>query len=92
VAKLPPREPESDLDAHRRDTLDALIGEQVMHALGEPADLFRVRVQRLWENYWRVNVYLGVDAASARVAHSYFVLTDDDGNILTPDPAIIRQY
>jgi hypothetical protein len=46
----------------------------------------------LWEDHYRVNVFVGVDAASAKVANSYFLVADIDGNILTSTPKITRQY
>ncbi len=75
-----------------RDKLEALIGEQVMHVLGEPRDLLRVQVRKLWPGNYRVNVLLGPDMASARVAHSYFIAADGDGNITTSVPQIVKQY
>jgi hypothetical protein len=70
----------------------ALIGRNVLRALGQPGDLFRVQVQRLWEDCYRVNVFVGPDAASAKVAHSYFLQADGTGAILACTPDITRQY
>jgi len=67
------REPSQDRERYKREMLNALVGEQVLHALGEPSDLLRVQVRPLWEDTYRVNVFVGVNAASARVANSYFV-------------------
>ena len=75
----------------RRDQ-DAAIGNRVLHALGQPRDLQRVQVRRLWEDYYRVNIYVGVDVASAQVAHSFFLTADGAGNITTCNPTITRQY
>src|SRR4051794_7719494 len=86
------REQSEGLERHKRETLNALVGEQVLHALGEPSDLLKVQVRALWEATYRVNVFVGVDAASARVAHSYFVVADGDGNILASTPEVRRQY
>jgi hypothetical protein len=87
-----PRDRRADLERHTGETLGALIGEQVIHALGEPGDLVRVRVRPLWAGRYRVNVYVGADAASARVADSFFLATDDDGTIVAATPAIARRY
>jgi hypothetical protein len=70
----------------------AVIGKHVMRTLGLPGDLYAVQVRDLWENRYRVNVFVGVDAASAKVAHSYFLVADSDGNILASTPKIMRQY
>jgi hypothetical protein len=74
------------------DKLEALIGEQVLKVLGQPRDLLRVQVRNLWPGNYRVNVLLGADMASARVAHSYFLAADDDGNIVSSVPPIVKQY
>jgi hypothetical protein len=71
---------------------DAVIGEQILFALGQPDDLHRVQVRRLWGNRYRVNVYTGADATLARVANSYFVIADDAGDIVETTPRIVRQY
>ncbi len=71
---------------------NAAISGQVMHALGQPGDLHRVEVRPLWEDHYRVNVLVGLDAASVRVAHSYFLVTDEKGTIVTATPTITRQY
>jgi hypothetical protein len=60
---------------------NAAIGKFVMQMLGQPDRLHKVEVKRLWEDHYRVNVLVGVDAASAHVAHSYFLVTDSDGHI-----------
>jgi hypothetical protein len=74
------------------DQLTCLIGNHVLHALGQPGDLRHVQVRRLWENRYRVNVLVGADVTTTRVAHSYFLVTDSDGNVSVTTPAITRQY
>jgi hypothetical protein len=82
------------LHAREHDHLEqnAVIGGQVMRALGQPGDLHRVEVRPLREDHYRVNVLVGPDAASVRVAHSYFLVTDGEGTILAATPAITRRY
>ena len=72
--------------------LHAVIGAQVLHTLGQPGDLHRVQVRPLWGDHYRVNVLVGVDSVSAKVAHSYFLVADGDGNIVAATPEITRQY
>ncbi len=79
-------------EKQERQQRHALIGKHVMHTLGQPGDLRRVQVRRLWEDHYRVNVLVGVDAASAKVAHSYFLVTDSAGNIVASTPRIRKQY
>ena len=81
-----------DTEQHKPEMLNALIGEQVMHTLGKPHDLLKVQVRLLWENHYRVNVLIGGDAASVRIANSYFVKADSDGNIVVSTPKITKQY
>jgi len=81
-----------DQEKQERQQRNALIGKNVLHALGQPADLRKVQVRRLWEDHYRVNVFVGVDAASTKVAHSYFLVTGSEGNIIASTPAIAKQY
>jgi hypothetical protein len=86
------REQTQKIEQLKRETLHALIGEQLIHTLGEPGDLLRVDVRPLWENYYRVNVLVGADIASPRIANSYFLAADGEGNILAATPKLTRQY
>jgi hypothetical protein len=71
---------------------NAAIRAGVIGALGRPENLYQVTVQSLWPGRYRVNVWTGADATSARVAHSYFVAADDVGVIASSNPTITRQY
>jgi hypothetical protein len=75
-------------DNQRRQRLQAVIGKHVLHTLGQPADLREVQVRQLWKDHYRVNVLVGVDGASVRIAHSFFVQADSDGNVLAATPRI----
>jgi hypothetical protein len=79
-----------DQEKQERNELNATIRKHVMGTLGQQADLHRVQVRRLWENFYRVNILVGPDAASAKVAHSYFLKVDGDGNIIESTPNIQR--
>jgi hypothetical protein len=83
-------EPDRDLEQHKSETLQALIEEQVLHKLGKPVGLRTVQVRRLWENRYRVNVLIGENAVSAKIANSYFVKADSDGNIVESDPQMTK--
>jgi hypothetical protein len=69
-----------------------VIRDQVLHALGRPTDLYTVQVRRLWGEYYRVNVLVGPDAVSARIAHSYFLTVDDDGKVVASNPRVTREH
>jgi hypothetical protein len=86
------RDRHEEMKEHERETMNAVIGEQVIHILGEPGDLLQMQIRLLWENSYRVNVLIGADAACAKVANSYFVKTDGDGNIVESTPQITKQY
>src|SRR4051794_24955324 len=75
-----------------RDALNDVIREQVVDRLGSPGDLFDVRVFPLWSDHYRVNVLVGKDFTSCLVADSFFLVTDDDGKIVSSSPTIARLY
>ena len=81
-----------DLTKATHEQRSAVITGQLLHDLGRPDALYRVEVRPLWDGHYRVNVFIGKDTASTRLAHSYFLVTDADGKILASDPDIARQY
>jgi hypothetical protein len=76
----------------RLEQRSGIIVRQIVQTLGRPVALYRVEVRHLWEKQYRVNVFVGADAASTRIAHSFFLSTDEDGNIIASAPAITRKY
>lgn len=92
---MPPQQqadPGKDLENQERQQLNAKVGDQVLRTMGKPNDPHRLQVRRLWKDHYRVNILVGADVVSAKVAQSYFVVADDDGNIVTSTPEIIRKY
>jgi hypothetical protein len=79
-------------EKHERQEQSAALGQLVLHTLGQPPDLQSVQVRPLWEDHYRVNVLVGPDAASTRVAHSYFLVVDSAGKVLTTTPTLRRHY
>lgn len=85
-------QPKDEMKQARRETLSNLISEQVLHALGTPIDLRNVQVRKVWDDHYRVNVIVGVDSGSVRVANSYFLKTDSNGKLIAATPKITKQY
>ena len=75
-----------------REVRNALIGKYVVHSLGSPADLLKVQVNPVGNDRYRVNVYVGKHINSARIVDSFFLTTDEEGNITTCSPKIVRLY
>ena len=88
------REVEQPSKTEHRDheALDALVGEHVLRTLGRPPGMQRVQVRCLWAAFYRVNVFVGGDLASATITNSFFVQARPDGSVVQADPAITRQY
>ena len=79
-------------EATERHRLEAAVGDNVMRVVGRPPGLFAVQVRQVFGDNYRVNVFVGADAASAKVAHSYFVAADGDGKVIESTPALTRLY
>ncbi len=92
MARQPSEERNSDSEFHEPARLRSAIAASVIQALGKPVALYGVQVRSLWADHYRVNVLIGADAASALVAHSYFVMTDSRGGIIESTPEITRLY
>jgi hypothetical protein len=80
------------MEHDKREILDNHIREQVIHALGTPADLLDRQVRMVWIDHYRVKVFVGVNSGSARVANSFFAVIGSDGNLITATPKITKQY
>ena len=86
------RNQQEEMDRHKRNALDALLAEQVIHILGKPAGLHKVQVRQVGERGYRVNILIGPDVVAAKVAQSYFLKVDGDGNIVESTPKITRLH
>jgi hypothetical protein len=84
--------PREDREPSVSGQLTDTIGRNVLQILGRPDDLQRVMVRLLWADHFRVNIFVGNDASSVRVANSYFLVADGAGNIINSVPAITRQH
>lgn len=85
-------EQQNHLKQGKSEALNALIREQVMNTLGQPHDLLSVSIRPLWDNKYRVNVFAGSDVTSVRIANSFFLAVDADGQITTCNPKLTKQY
>ncbi len=85
-------QPKNTMQQDELEALDKLIREQVIEALGKPIDLHNVQIRKVWKNHYRVNVIVGANAGSVRVANSYFLVIDGDGNVTAATPKITKQY
>jgi hypothetical protein len=56
------RDHQKDMEQEQRETLNAFIGEQVIHVLGEPSGFYKIHVRRLWQDRFRVNILVGGNA------------------------------
>lgn len=89
---MPTKPQDKPQDVPPAETMTATIRGRVLGTLGRPENLYRVAVTRLWGDRFRVNILTGADAATAKIANSFFVVADDTGAILQSIPAITRQY
>ena len=72
--------------------LEAVVRDNVLCDLGKPRGQHRVQVKCVWGDSYRVNVFIGPDISSFKLAHSYFLKADRDGKILASSPSITRVY
>jgi len=92
MATILQRDRDEQLNRDMGNALNKLISEQVVHSLGTPDDLLKVQVRPVGSDRFRVNVFVGKDVVSGRIADSFFLTADDEGNILTSSPEIVRVY
>ena len=76
----------------QHEACEARLGEQVLQMVGVPRDLYKVQVRSLFGSFYRANVLTGPDPASVKIAQSYFLQIDGEGNIVSSTPKMTRQY
>jgi hypothetical protein len=76
-------------------SLEPIIKKQVFDIIGSVPDISMFRAKRLWDYNWRVNIWCEYDSETelsvlkrTRIAYSYFIRTDKEGNILNSDPEL----
>ncbi len=84
--------PKVEVKRTERKSLEFVIKEQVIQALGKPTDLRNVQVRMVWKEHYRVNVLVGLNAASVRIANSYLLKVDSEGGLIAAIPQITKQY
>jgi len=90
--KLQCEQPQDEMKRDEREALNYRIRKQVIDALGKPADLRNVQVLKVWDNHYRVNVIVGMNAAAIRIANSYLLEVGSDGSVIAASPKITKQY
>ena len=74
------------------------IKTKTMKKLGKPPSFFKVDAHHLWDNKWRVNVWVkGVGTGegvvpSHEITDSFFVEVSKDSNRMTSTPRIVKKY
>jgi hypothetical protein len=88
TVKAPPRvRAEEAVPAAEVDRAEQ-VAAAVRKALGAQPGLLRVRAKPLWGDRFRVNVFAGDSAASARLTASYFVRAGEGGDVIESDPPL----
>jgi hypothetical protein len=92
MAIKPQETPAAEGETKARRQLPTIIGDKVIDVLGRPHGYLLIQVRKLWDDRYRVNIITGIDLPSAIVAHSFFVVADDEGNIVSATPKITKKY
>ena len=78
-----------------QNELEGVIKKQVFDAIGTVKDMSKFRAKRLWDYNWRVNIWCEYESETelsvlkrTRIAYSYFIRTDKEGNNLNSDPEL----
>lgn len=76
-------------------SLEPIIKKQIFDVIGSVSHISMFRAKRLWDYNWRVNIWCEYDSETemsilkkTRIAYSYFIRTDKEGNILNSDPEL----
>jgi hypothetical protein len=94
MAKTPAVPPTAEADAAEQSArrLATTICRHVITALGRPTDFLRITARQVTGDGFRVNVITGPDASCTRIAHSFFITADGEGNIMGSTPPIKKLH
>ncbi len=86
-------ETKRDLRRQERETEESalmatIVLEQVLKDVADVPNFLQLKIRPLWKSHFRANVYVGTDLAGARISHSYFLVTDEEGVITQSAPPI----
>ena len=78
-----------------QNPLAPLVQKQVLDAIGKIDRMVKIRARNVFNNNWRVNIWCEIDSETAlcvipqlKLKYSYFVKTDEEGNIISSDPEL----
>ena len=68
------------------------LEKQILNKLGIPPNLYKMQVVHVGDHRWRANVRVTVPSTNTititKIAHSYFLKTDDKGMIVGGDEIV----
>jgi len=81
-------------------SLENAVEASVLELLGTPKNLFKITTRHLWDNRFRVTVYVTVqksgeygDLFDARsISDSHFIHATPEGGVLKSNPVIKKKY
>ena len=88
-----PEEPMKQQDPH----IESMLKQGILDKLGRPPRLHNIRCHNIFDNRWRVNVWVTYDGGDEmvftgyKIEHSYFCIVPDEGEIVY-DPPIEHTY
>ena len=76
-------------------SLEPIVKKQILDVIGDISEISLFRAKRLWDYNWRVDIWCRTKSEtelsifkSARIKYSYFIKTDEAGNIISSDPEL----
>jgi hypothetical protein len=82
--------PQANQEKQGRTQREAVVGNNVARALGATEEGQQMQVRELWGRHYRVNILIREDAACTRIARSFFLVSDDEGNVVESTPPITK--
>jgi len=86
-------EKQEEKQEEKKEVTEDMVKKEVLTALGTPREMSRFNARNVFDNRWRVTIYIHKGKSFAEeISDSFFLHMDENGKIEKSDPKIERKH